>query len=79
MAGRPATAGRHTGSASFASNVKSRRTPAVWMAGFAGAVLLLGYIVARDYPHLAQREEEFAQTFGGHFEPRFWAQECYCE
>lgn len=56
------------------ANAVSGRSLAVRLAGFAGAVLLLGFVVVRDYPHLAQREDDVAETFGGDFQPRFWAQ-----
>lgn len=52
----------------------SRHVPAWWLAAFGMAVAVLAFAVVRDYPHLAQRERAFATTFGGHFQPRFWAQ-----
>lgn len=45
-----------------------------WLGLYAAAVAMLGFVVVRDYPHLEQREEAFARDFGGHYQPRFWAQ-----
>ena len=45
-----------------------------WLTLLSAAVAMLGFIVIRDYPNLKQREEIFAHTFGGHAQPRFWAQ-----
>lgn len=45
-----------------------------WAAAFAVSVGLLACVVVRDYPHLAEREQAFARSIGGHFQPRFWAQ-----
>lgn len=38
------------------------------------AVALLVWVVLRDVPHLQERNEQYARDFGGHFQPRFWAQ-----
>lgn len=38
------------------------------------AVALLVWVVIRDVPNLPTRDEAFARDFGGHFQPRFWAQ-----
>lgn len=46
----------------------------VWLAVIAASVTVLGSVVVRDYPHLAEREQVFVQSFGGRFQPRFWAQ-----
>lgn len=45
-----------------------------WLALFTASVALLVFVAARDYPRLAQREQAFAQNFGGQLEPRFWTQ-----
>lgn len=52
----------------------SRHSLKWWLAAFGAAVAVLVFAVVRDYPHLAERERAFATTFGGHFQPRFWAQ-----
>ncbi len=51
-----------------------RGAPSLWLVAFAASVAVLAFVVVRDYPHLAQREQAFAQSIGGHFQPRFWAQ-----
>ena len=38
------------------------------------AVVWLAWVVIRDVPHLQERNEQYARDFGGHFQPRFWAQ-----
>lgn len=35
---------------------------------------LLIYTVVRDFPHLAEREDQYAHDFGGNLQPRFWMQ-----
>jgi len=45
-----------------------------WLAIFTASVVMLNFVVVRDYSHLAQREKTFACTFGIHSQPRFWAQ-----
>jgi hypothetical protein len=45
-----------------------------WGAAFAASVAILSAVVVRDHPHLQAREEAFAKTLGGHYQPRFWAQ-----
>ena len=52
----------------------SRRTFFAWLVILIFAVALLSFVVVRDYPNLDQREEMYAKTFGGHLQPRFWAQ-----
>lgn len=61
-------------SATLAAPIASRRSSSLWLAAFGASVAMLSFVVLRDYPHLAQREQAFASTFGGHFQPRFWAQ-----
>jgi hypothetical protein len=46
----------------------------VWLAATGLAAGLLLFIAGRDYPHLAQREQIFSETIGGHLQPRFWLQ-----
>lgn len=57
-----------------ASSSPPSRALFLGLAGFAAAVLVLCFVVVRDYPSLRQREEVFAMTLGGNFQPRFWAQ-----
>lgn len=38
------------------------------------AVALLVWVVMRDVPNLQARNEQYARDFGGHYQPRFWAQ-----
>ena len=45
-----------------------------WMATMALAVGFLMYVVARDLPHLNEREQQYAHDFGGNLQPRFWEQ-----
>jgi len=45
-----------------------------WLATALCAVLFLGYVVARDVPHLEENEQQYMRDFGGHFQPRFWLQ-----
>jgi O-antigen ligase len=45
-----------------------------WLATMVLALGFLVYIVARDFPHLDEREQRFAHDFGGRFQPRFWQQ-----
>ena len=45
-----------------------------WMATMFLAIGFLGYVVARDYPHLDDIERQYAADFGGRFQPRFWMQ-----
>jgi len=61
-------------SAASATRAASRRLLSLWLAAVGASVVMLSIVVVRDYPHLAEREEAFATTFGGHFQPRFWAQ-----
>jgi len=62
------------GAGPLGSKATPRHAQALRLVGFAAAVAMLGFVVVRDYPHLAQREEAFVNAFGGHFQPRFWAQ-----
>lgn len=57
-----------------APHTAPRGALSLWLAAFATSVAVLAFVVVRDYPHLAQREQAFAQSIGGHFQPRFWAQ-----
>lgn len=57
-----------------AALIASRRSLSLWLAALGASVAVLVFVVVRDYPHLAQREQAFVETFGGHFQPRFWAQ-----
>lgn len=45
-----------------------------WLVALACAVTLLGYVVVRDFPHLEEKQQQYAREFGGHFQPRFWMQ-----
>ncbi|KPA88365.1 lipid A core-O-antigen ligase-like enyme [Pseudomonas asplenii] len=45
-----------------------------WMGISTAAVLFLVFIVIRDLPHQDARNELYQQQYGGHFQPRFWAQ-----
>jgi len=45
-----------------------------WMGISSAAVLFLVYVVIRDLPHLDERNKLYQQQYGGHFQPRFWAQ-----
>jgi len=45
-----------------------------WLGTLAIAVGFLVYVVARDFPHLDEREQQYAHDFGGNFQPRFWLQ-----
>ncbi len=45
-----------------------------WMGISSAAVLFLVYVVIRDVPHLDERNKLYQQQYGGHFQPRFWAQ-----
>lgn len=62
------------GASSDAIAFAPRRTFFAWLAILISAVALLSFVVVRDYPNLGQREEMYAKTFGGHLQPRFWAQ-----
>lgn len=61
-------------SVASATRAASRRSLLLWLAAVGASVVMLLLVVVRDYPHLAEREQAFATTFGGHFQPRFWAQ-----
>lgn len=45
-----------------------------WLVALVCAVTLLGYVVVRDFPHLEEKQQQYAREFGGHFQPRFWMQ-----
>jgi O-antigen ligase len=45
-----------------------------WLVVVACAVLYLGYVVIRDFPHLNEQQERYLHDFGGNFQPRFWMQ-----
>lgn len=45
-----------------------------WMATMILAVGFLMYVVARDFPHLDEREQQYGHDFGGNLQPRFWLQ-----
>lgn len=45
-----------------------------WMGISTAAVLFLVYVVIRDVPHLEERNKLYQQQYGGHLQPRFWAQ-----
>ncbi|WP_397457936.1 O-antigen ligase family protein [Pseudomonas asplenii] len=45
-----------------------------WMGISSAAVLFLVYVVIRDVPHLDERNKLYQQQYGGHLQPRFWAQ-----
>lgn len=45
-----------------------------WRLISVAAVAWLVWVVIRDVPHLQDRNEQYARDFGGHFQPRFWAQ-----
>ncbi|MEQ7921203.1 O-antigen ligase family protein [Xanthomonas sp. WHRI 1810A] len=45
-----------------------------WMATMALAIGFLMYVVARDFPHLNERDRQYAHDFGGNLQPRFWEQ-----
>jgi putative inorganic carbon (hco3(-)) transporter len=45
-----------------------------WQSLMLCAVLVLMYVVIRDFPHLEEREQRYGEDFGGHFQPRFWMQ-----
>jgi O-antigen ligase len=45
-----------------------------WLGTLAIAVGFLVYVVARDFPHLDEREQQYGHDFGGNFQPRFWLQ-----
>lgn len=46
----------------------------LWLSVMGAAVLLLGYVMARDVPHLEQNQQHYARDFGGPLKPRFWVQ-----
>lgn len=45
-----------------------------WVVTMMLAVGFLVYVVIRDFPHLDEREQQYAHDFGGNFQPRFWQQ-----
>jgi len=45
-----------------------------WMTTMILAVGFLMYVVARDFPHLDEREQQYGHDFGGNLQPRFWLQ-----
>jgi O-antigen ligase len=45
-----------------------------WGATMILAVGFLVYVVIRDFPHLDEREQQYAHDFGGNLQPRFWRQ-----
>lgn len=45
-----------------------------WMAVVMLSVGFLSYVVIRDFPHLGEREDQYAHDFGGNLQPRFWQQ-----
>ncbi|WP_248798774.1 O-antigen ligase family protein [Pseudomonas sp. MWU13-2105] len=45
-----------------------------WMGISTAAVLFLVYVVIRDVPQLDERNKHYQQQYGGHLQPRFWAQ-----
>nr|WP_157383969.1 O-antigen ligase family protein [Pseudomonas fuscovaginae] len=45
-----------------------------WMGISTAAVLFLAYVAIRDVPHLDERNKLYQQQYGGHLQPRFWAQ-----
>lgn len=45
-----------------------------WLAIMVLAVGFLVYVVVRDFPHLDEREQQYAHDFGGNLQPRFWLQ-----
>ncbi len=52
----------------------SKRAVAAWLALLIACVSWLGFVVVRDYPHLPQREQIYAQAFHSYLKPRFWLQ-----
>lgn len=46
----------------------------MWSGSLLVAAILLAGVLARDYYHLKDREEIYAQEVGGHLQPRFWQQ-----
>jgi O-antigen ligase len=59
------------------ANVPRRLTfgaEGAWLILLVAAVMFMAYAVARDAPHLEEREDQFALDFGGRFQPRFWMQ-----
>lgn len=62
------------GPVAAASRSVPRAALSLWLAAFAASAAVLAYVVVRDYSHLAEREQAFARSIGGHFQPRFWAQ-----
>ena len=45
-----------------------------WSLALAASAVVLLFVAVRDVPQLQAREERYAQTFGGHLQPRFWLQ-----
>lgn len=46
----------------------------VWRVSLLISAVLLVFISVRDFPLLHLREERYAESFGGHLQPRFWTQ-----
>ncbi len=46
----------------------------LWLASLILAAGVLLYTIVRDFPQTETREQQFAQTFGGRYLPRFWMQ-----
>ena len=62
------------GAAPVSSAAVSRWVVGAWLTAFGASVALLGFVALRDAPRLALRQQAFAQTLGGHLQPRFWTQ-----
>lgn len=46
----------------------------IWHVSLIMSVMLLVFVSVRDFSLLHIREERYAELFGGHLKPRFWAQ-----
>lgn len=45
-----------------------------WAFISVAAVAVLVFVVIRDLPHLKERNQQYREDFGGHYQPRFWTQ-----
>lgn len=46
----------------------------VWLCAVGSSVALLAFVIARDFPHLDEQQQQYQRDVGGNYQPRFWQQ-----